>query len=203
MFHPCATASLLLALMAEAPQTDWELAASKDGVRVFTTNRQGSAFKAFKAVTRIEASPAQVLDVLLDVERYVEWFAYTKTAKVLETTATARTIYLETEFPWPFSNEDMVYLMSQTTSDQMVRLTLEGVPSHRPRIKGVQRMKSASGHIEVRSVGTMTEVTYIMHTELGGGIPIWLANKNIHELPLRTLGSLKTRLERSHPGASR
>lgn len=196
MPHLCATASLLLILSAEAPQIDWELAASKDGVEVFTGHKQGSRFKAFKAVTRIEASPAEILGVLLDVERYVDWFAYTKRAKVLEATADARTIYLETEFPWPFANEDMIYKMSQTTTDQTVRLALEGVPSCRPRIKGVQRMKGASGHIEVRSVGTLTEVTYTMHTELGGSIPFWLANKNLHELPLRTLGNLKGRLER-------
>lgn len=199
MSHLGATAALLLVLSTEVPGIAWELAARRDGVEVFTGLKQGSGFRAFKAVTRIEASPAEVLGVFLDVERYVEWFAYTRRARVLETTADARTIYLETEFPWPFANEDMIYRMSQTTTGQAVTVTLEGVPGDRPRVEGVQRMKSASGHIEVRSVGTLTEVTYTMHTELGGGIPHWLANQNIHELPLRTLGNLKRRLERGPP----
>ena len=83
----------------------------------------------------------------------------------------------------------------QTTSSDLVRLSLEGLPSARPRVDGVQRMRSANGHIEVRAVGSAVEVVYSMHTELGGGIPLWLANQNVHELPLQTLTQLKRRLE--------
>ncbi len=186
-------ALLLVVTQTEAP--DWQLAASKDGVEVFTAPKPGRPYKMFRAVTRIEASLSEVLEVLNDVERYVEWFAFTKRAIVLEASPNEKLIYLETAFPWPFSNEDMVYRLTQTTSSDLVRLSLEGLPSARPRVDGVQRMRSANGHIEVRAVGSAVEVVYSMHTELGGGIPLWLANQNVHELPLQTLTQLKRRLE--------
>lgn len=197
MSWPGVVAAVLLS-QSNFDDVEWKPAVSRDGVQVFTGAHRGSRYKAFKAVARIEASPAEVLPVLHEVERYVEWFAFTRRATVLEQTADAKTIYLETVFPWPFTNEDMVYALSETRRDDTVRLTLEGLPTARPRVEGVQRMRSATGFLEVRRVGPATEVTYVMHSELGGNIPHWLANQNIHELPLQTLRNLKLRLERAH-----
>lgn len=186
---------LLLGLSGAAPP-EWALAVSRDGVDVFTSPWPGSRYKAFRGVTRIEASPDEVLRVLEDVPGYVSWFAFTRRASLLEETASGKTLYLETVFPWPFANEDMVYALTRTTADGVVRLALEGRPSARPRVDGVQRMRSATGFLEVRAVGSVTEVTYMMHTELGGNIPHWLANQNIHELPWQTLRNLRRLLER-------
>lgn len=192
MFQLCA----LVVVLADAGPLEWERAASQAGVEVFTRFEGRSRYKAFRAVTRIDAPRADVIAVVEDVERYVEWFGFTKTARVLEENDEARLIQLETEFPWPFANEDMIYRLSQRATEDGVVLTFEGLPNARARVDGVQRMRSASGRLELRSVAGATEVVFTMHSELGGNVPHWLANQNVHELPMRTLSNLKRRLER-------
>jgi hypothetical protein len=44
--------------------------------------------------------------------------------------------------------------------------------------------------------GDATEVTYQVHTEPGGSVPSWLANKFVVEAPFNTLKHLKARAER-------
>ena len=41
-----------------------------------------------------------------------------------------------------------------------------------------------------------TEVTYQVHTEPGGSVPSWLANKFVVEAPFNTLKALKAAAEK-------
>jgi len=52
-------------------------------------------------------------------------------------------------------------------------------------------MKGANGYILLNPAGNKTEITYYMHSDLGGGIPVWMANKYIHNLPYQTLCNLR------------
>ncbi|MEO0814726.1 MAG: hypothetical protein AAFY60_17825, partial [Myxococcota bacterium] len=103
--------------------------------------------------------------------------------------------YMETRFPWPFDNQDMVYRLETHRHTHGARLTLDGEPDGYPQVPGVHRMSAAQGTIEVVDIaGGRTQVTYRFHAELSGAIPAWLANRHIHELPLKTLGGLRARL---------
>ena len=55
---------------------------------------------------------------------------------------------------------------------------------------GLQRMSESNGWVLLQDEKTHTVVTYVMHTELGGDIPPWLANTYIHLLPFQTLNNL-------------
>ncbi len=188
------SSALCLLLSSSAAAPAWTPKAARGGIEVYTASIAGSEYVAFKAVTVLDASPAEVLRVVEDPSGYADWFAYTETARVLDEKGAEKLLYMETQFPWPFSNEDMVYRLRRTADGQTTRIDLEGVPGQLPVRNGIYRMKSARGHIEVKPVGARTEVTYVMHTELGGRIPLWMANENIHEMPLRTLGALRARV---------
>ena len=51
-------------------------------------------------------------------------------------------------------------------------------------------MKEANGYILLKPVGGKTEITYYMHSDIGGEIPVWMANKYIDNLPYQTLSRL-------------
>ncbi len=55
-------------------------------------------------------------------------------------------------------------------------------------------MKSAHGYLEVTPLKGATQVTFVMHSELGGRVPLWMANQNIFELPIRTLVGLRKKV---------
>ncbi len=185
----------LLSTPSAPPKTKWTHRTTRDGVSVSTANKEGSPFLTFKATIEIDAPSAAVLRVLREIENYTEWFAFTETAHVLRTTTRAKIIYMETQFPWPFSNEDMVFSVTEkvtpASDGSVTTLYLEGIPNARPSLAGIYRMKRANGWIQVRPHQTSTTVTYVMHSELGGSVPLWMANQNIHELPIRTLAGLR------------
>ena len=44
-------------------------------------------------------------------------------------------------------------------------------------------MRDAKGYILLQPAKDRNIVTYVMHTELSGDIPAWVANKYIHLIP--------------------
>jgi hypothetical protein len=78
-----------------------------------------------------------------------------------------------------------------TEANATTKVTLAGVPTYSPPVKGIARMKGANGYVLLNPAGNKTEVTYYMHSELGGAIPVWMANQYIHNLPYLTLSNLR------------
>lgn len=174
-------------------QNLWELEKDSDGIKVFTRLETGSPYKSFKAITVTDASSEVVAEKLQDIDGYVMWFAFTEKVKLLASNSNEKFVYMETQFPWPFKNEDMIYRITfATEGNGITKVTLTGVPDYLPPVEGINRMKDANGYILLKTIGNKTEVTYFMHSDLGGDIPLWMANKFIWNLPFKTLRKLNT-----------
>jgi hypothetical protein len=172
-------------------QVAWEEVKSDSNVTVYTRQESGRAYKSFKAVGLVPAAPEDLLQVLEDVNSYNKWFAFSESVRLLKNQKSEKYVYMETRFPWPFSNEDIVFIMSVTkTSNGEIKLSLRGRPDYIPTIAGVKRMRGANGYILLQPADEYTLVTYEMNTELSGDIAPWLANKYIHLMPFQTLSSL-------------
>jgi len=181
---------LLLGFPAMAQET-WERVKQTSAVTVYTKNVPGSAYKAFKAVGIVHATPHRLLQILQDVSSYPQWFAYSHTVRLLHSTLNAMYVYMETDFPWPFRNKDMIYSLSVAENGgSEVTLVLDGKPDYIPAIEGIHRMHDANGYIVLQPVEDDTIVTYVMNIEPGGDIPPWLANQYIHLMPLQTISNL-------------
>lgn len=173
-------------------QTSWEIDKEKDGIVVYTKLEKNSDFKSFKAIVLVDASIDEVVRLLKDADSYTEWYGYTKTSKILKQDKGIQYNYVETVFPWPYKNRDMVYRMSISASDiDKVLISLKGMPDYISQKKGIVRMKKAEGNILLRRVDSNTEITYTFHSEPGDAIPAWLANNSIGELPFKTLTGLR------------
>jgi hypothetical protein len=176
-------------------QQSWEIDRDKGGIIVYTKEEEGSAFKSFKAVITIQASTDEIVEVLKNADDYTKWYGYTNTSALLKEEGDTQYNYVETIFPWPYSNRDMVYRMSVNVSaNGAVKILLKGIPDYLPEKRGIVRMKKAEGYILLQPLDGKTEVTYVFHSEPGDNIPPWLANNSIGELPFRTLYGLRKRL---------
>ncbi|MEP1033580.1 START domain-containing protein [Ekhidna sp.] len=174
------------------PQTSWEIDKRKDGIVVYTRAEKGSEFKSFKAFVLVEATTDEVIRILKNADSYAEWYGYTQTSKLLKRDENIQFNYVETIFPWPFKNRDMVYRMSINSSNpNETVISLEGIPNYMPEKKGIVRMKKAEGYILLKPLELKTEVTYVFHSEPGDNIPSWIANNSIAELPYKTLDGLR------------
>ncbi|SMD36333.1 START domain-containing protein [Reichenbachiella faecimaris] len=186
---------LTFPLFQSFSQTSWEIEKDKDGIKVYTKVEKDSGFKSFKAQMQVSASVPEILEILTDVDGYARWYGFTKAAKLLKQKEEVQYNYVETIFPWPYSNRDMVYRMSiHTTEHGAVKISLEGIPDYIPEKKGIVRMKKAEGYMLLQPSDDKTEVIYIFHSEPGDQVPAWLANKSIAELPFKTLIGLREML---------
>jgi hypothetical protein len=178
------------------PQTSWEIDKNKDGIAVYTMTEKDSDFKSFKAVVLVDASKDEIIKLLKDADSYTKWYGYTRTSKVLKQEKDVQYNYVETIFPWPYSNRDMVCRMSFDTSNLAVtKIILEGIPDYIHEKKGIVRMQKAEGYILLKPLDETTEITYVFHPEPGANVPIWLANNSIAELPFKTLIGLRKFLQ--------
>ncbi|MGL1887424.1 MAG: START domain-containing protein [Reichenbachiella sp.] len=176
-------------------QNSWEIDIDKEGIIVYTKVEEGSDFKSFKAVVVVHASTDAILEVLKNTGGYTKWYGFTKTSELLKQENDAQYNYVETIFPWPYSNRDMVYRMSIAVSTPgVVKILLKGIPDYIPEKKGIVRMRKAEGYILLQTMDEKTEVTYVFHSEPGDNISSWLANNSIAELPFQTLSGLRKTL---------
>lgn len=164
---------------------------SDAGVTVYTRQLPGQSYHSFKAVGLLPSPPGELAKVLDDIAGYKQWFAYLNSVKLLRAGLDEKYFYMEIDFPWPFPNEDMIFKVStsETEGGKIIHL-LHGVPSFAPTVTGIRRMRDANGYILLERYGAQSKLTFVMHMELSGAIPPWLANKNIHFLPLKTLQNL-------------
>jgi len=177
-------------------QNNWEIDKNKDGIKVYTRVEKGSNFKAFKAIVEVDNTIGEIIKILKNVSEYTNWYGYTKTSKLLKTENNIQYNYVETIFPWPYSNRDMVYKMSiEKYSSGAVKILLKGLPNYIPKKKGIVRMKKAEGYILLQPNNGKTEIIYVFHSEPGKNIPAWLANNSIANLPFKTLSGLKKMLK--------
>jgi hypothetical protein len=173
-------------------QSLWEVARNENGIIVYTRAEKNSAFKSFKAIATLEASTDEIINKLKDADNYSKWYGYTKTSKLIKQEDSVQYNYVETIFPWPFANRDMVYKMSiRSRHAGVVEIALIGLPDYMPEKKGIMRMQKADGYLLLKPLDSKTEITYAFHSEPGDNIPTWLANNSIAELPLITLLGLR------------
>ena len=177
-------------------QALWEIDKNKQGIKVYTKFEKESDFKSFKAVITVSASIADIIEILKNADGYKKWYEYTKTSKLLKEEKDVQYNYVETIFPWPYSNRDMVYRMAiQTNMHGAVKISLKGISDYIPEKRGIVRMKKAEGYILLQPIDDKTEITYIFHSEPGSNVPSWLANNSIADLPFKTLSGLRKTLD--------
>ncbi|GAA0893963.1 START domain-containing protein [Fulvivirga kasyanovii] len=183
-------------LFESKAQGAWEMDKDKDEIKIYTRDKKGSDFKSFKGIVLIETSMVEIIKVLRDADNYAKWYGFTKTSKLLEQYKDEQYNYVETMFPWPYKNRDMVYKMSIDASNpDTTKIHLLGVPDYIPEKDGIVRMQKAEGYILLRPLGKQIEITYVFHSEPGDNVPAWLANNSIAELPFKTLSGLRTILK--------
>jgi len=93
--------------------------------------------------------------------------------------------------------EDVVGACAWIHECKSQKRKLEGVPTYKPEAKGYVRVAQVEGFWKLVPKGdNQTEVTYQVHTEPGGSVPSWLANKFVVDAPFNTLKALKEHAEK-------
>lgn len=189
---------LSVLMVGAAHAEDWKVAKNEDGIKVSLSEVPGSQYKAYQGVTTIKAPMAKVLGLQEDAVAACAWIHECKSQKLLKHEGDQSWTYTQFNTPWPVTPRDSVLLVTTVKGgDGSLTRSLKGVPTYVPEEKGFVRVAQVEGFWKMVPKGdNLTEVTYQVHTEPGGSVPSWLANKFVVDAPFNTLKALKERAEK-------
>ncbi|WP_236248694.1 START domain-containing protein [Pseudomonas mosselii] len=190
---------LLLLLPGTLPWADdWQLAHQEDGIDVYLSSVEGSAYQQFRGITRIKASLRTLTDLQENLRVACKWQYACADMRLLEVDGNTTWVYLTTALPWPAKPRDMVLKVrtERLDSDTLVR-HLSAEPGRVPAAPGLIRVRRLSGEWVMRPLGEReTEVTYQLRADPAGDVPGWLANRFVVDAPMVTLKTLRAVAER-------
>lgn len=186
----------LTALSNMAFAEQWKEVKNEQGIQVSLSDVAGSEYKAYRGVALIKAPVATIVKLQEDVAGSCAWIHECKLQKLLKHEGDQSWTYAQFNTPWPVTARDSVlHITTEQGADGSVTRKIEAAPTYQPQQEGFVRVAAADGFWKLVPKGDATEVTYQLHTEPGGSVPSWLANKFVVEAPFNTLKALKERAE--------
>ena len=182
------------------PDTDanWKLSKDKNGIRIFIRAIEGTKFKEYKMLSEVDATPEELLAILVDVESYTEWMARVKVAELLKTEGEDRFyVYTEVGVPWPFDNRDEITLSVVKRQEDSAEITIEItiIQDFVPEKKGIVRMPSGNGEWVFTPIENgKTKIYHRFGGDPGGSIPAWIVNIFLVDAPYKTMLALQERV---------
>ena len=185
-------------MSAAAHADDWQVAKEEGGIKVSLSEVAGSKYKAYRGETVINASIGKLRALQEDVAGACAWIHECKSQKLLKHEGGNVWTYTQFNTPWPVTPRDSVLLVTtQEGSDGSLTRKLQGQPKFIPDEQGFVRVAQVDGYWKFVPQGAnKTQVTYQVHTEPGGSVPSWLANKFVVDAPFNTLKALKEKAEK-------
>lgn len=177
---------------------DWKLRTDKNGIKVYSRQMASSRFNALKVESSFQATPSQLVAVILDINTSTEWLYSTKSCVLLKTVSPSEVYYYsEVSFPWPSSNRDFVahIKVTQDPRSKVVNVHAENVSALVPEKKGIVRVKQSVGNWTITPTGRNNiHVSYELQVDPGGAIPAWLVNMLATKGPYESFVGLRKQL---------
>lgn len=187
-------ACLLIAVSPLAAASDWEPVYEGDNLRILRRDYAGSELDEIQGVVRVKASLGALMALLKDAPFNRNWVYRSGGARILQESGYAQAyVYGVVDAPFPISDRDSVvrfdYRQDPVTRD--ITITITNMPGFLPPEPTLIRVPDIGGHwtLEPEADGWV-EVTYQVHGDPGGWIPVWLVNQAAQVSVRNTLQNL-------------
>ena len=193
-----ACASVAVAASAE----DWTTLVERDGVTVSRpTDVSGTAVPS-RGVTVVEAPFFDVLAVIQDVPRHVEWRPRcVESRNVPQPGGGAPLVYSRSAGYWPVADRDSLVrsTLSSVAWGRAARVGFDSVESMRaPPVDGVVRTPFVAGYYALESLGPeRTRVAYQLGIDIGGYVPAFVMRFVSEDMPIDTLVNLRAQVAKT------
>jgi hypothetical protein len=179
-------------------QNKWKLIADEEQIRIFSSAVPESKIKAIKVDCVVDASLAQMVSLLLDVEAGTQWVYKTKSCTLVKKVSPTDLYYhSEISLPWPLDNRDFVAHLIARQDPATKTVTIDGpvVAGMVPVKKNVVRVSDSKGRWLLTPTGGKVRIEYTLHTDPGGYVPAWAVNAFAAEGPMETFKKMKQQLK--------
>ena len=185
-----------LCLQPVVAENGWELVEETKGIRLYKKIMPDSRYHAFKAVGEINAVMATVGEVLRDVSAYPEWMATIKEARIVKQyNADNMDVYLVMNIPFPFQDRDAVVKAETSIDVSTGEVTTRSQIIENSAVPEQDRLVRLPGMAQtfklVYKTYDTTEVTFTLHVETGGVLPVTAVNMVTQSVPYESLHNLR------------
>ena len=170
----------------------WELIKVKEPLRIYTRTSTDSDIKEIRMTTTIKASLTDFIDALNDADSYKKWVYKCESSKLVKKVSSTELYYqIETDFPFPLSDRDLVVRTIQKFDDSGVFYSNSvAYPDKEPEKKGVVRIQLFESHWKVtpQNDGSVY-IDYNSKVDPAGSIPQWVVNLGLTVGPIKSMES--------------
>ena len=152
-----------------------------------------------RATASIDASVLEILAVLQDSPRRIEWMARCVESVEIQRIDLFNGLYYSRMAAWPFDDRDVVVAIETSVGNDASSATVRMVSVESELmgpVEGVVRMPAFAGHYRLTQLDTAgspsTLVEYELAIEFGGGLSGRIAQLAREDIPFETLLNLRT-----------
>lgn len=183
-----------------AQNNPWKFRNDQNGIQVFTRKDSTSDVLEIKFRTEVKASLNAVVAMACDIPNLKNWgYRLKESYPIKEVSETEGYLYMYSDFPFPFSDRDMIlhYIMKQDPYTKQVTFVSKSVYNAIPEKDGVVRIKIIESKWTYTPLPNgMVRLEYQLKSDPGGSIPKWLINLAADDGPLKSIANLKEFLPR-------
>ncbi len=176
----------------------WTLKKESEGIKIYTATIPKSNVKALRVELTTSGTPAQLADILMNIEKQKEWVYGTETSVVLKKISNTELIYYtEKDLPWPVINRDAVMHLkiAHNTTTHVMNISVSSVKNFLPVKEDIVRVPSSTVNWVVTPLSSNTiKIEYEVVLDPGGSVPAWVVNMCTTKGPFETFKKLKKML---------
>ena len=183
-----------------SPAAAWQQVFDQGGVRVWQRPYADSPLLEVRGEVEVQASLNALMALLRDADYNRHWVYRSGGARIIETPGYEQAyVYGVVDAPFPMRDRDTVVRFDyrQDSVTREIRITITNTPDRMPPAEGLVRVPDFGGFWNLQPAGTgAVKVTYQVHGDPGGWVPIWIANYAAARSVIRTLENLPAAAER-------
>jgi len=197
-------AIFLLMLMTVVPcaagdDDQWELKKEKNGIQVYTREREEGGIYMYKVVTSIEKEPEEVFEQLVDFRENLKYMELVDSLAFLDHREKERYInYMRFDMPWPVKDREMVMDMKVKFRPEVIKLVSDDLPGRVQSNGKLIRIEDFREEWELRSFPDSAETRIMVNgwIDPGGSIPVWVVNMFSVRTPFRFISGILEELNK-------
>lgn len=177
----------------------WSLKKHKRDIQIFTAKVPNSKYVAVLSVMTVNASPASLAALVMDLDNCPKWAAMCKKASVQQQISDSELIiYSLNDAPFPVRDRDVVARVKWVfdAESQKVSMLSQAIDSPLNNKSKVIRVSEAVSewHFTPQENG-QTLVENFAHIDPNGALPAWITNALIIDSPYKTLKRMRRIVE--------
>ncbi len=168
----------------------WELVKEEGNLKVYTRKSFDSEIKELRITTSMKVPLKDFIDALNDADSYKDWVYKCESSSLVQKVSETELYYqIETDFPFPLSDRDLVVHTKQRIDDSGTFYSNSvASPDKRPEEEGVVRINLYESQWKVtpQNDGSVY-IDYNSKVDPAGNIPLWVINLGITVGPVKSM----------------